>query len=136
MYLEWTKDLSTNIIWIDKQHKIFFKKMDDFLVATCEGKGDIESITALTEIEDYANIHFGTEEKYMLQYSYPNYKIQKAQHEKYKITFEGLRAKFSIEGASKDFLREFQIDIIEWYKNHVKKLDQEFADFLREKKLF
>ena len=130
MFLKWTKDLSTRIIWIDRQHINFFKKMDQFLVATNIGKGHVEAVTALNEIEDYAKYHFATEEKYMLQENYPEYKLHETEHKKYKEKFKGLKDKFMLEGASSDFLRAFQLDIIDWYKNHIKKFDMNLARFL------
>ena len=49
----------------------------------------------------------------MLQYDYPNRKPHISQNKKYKEKFKELKAKYEIEDASKDFLREFQLGIID-----------------------
>ena len=130
MFIQWDDSLFTGIKWIDEQHKIFIEKMDKYLEVICGGKGPAEAVTALKEVEDYVNFHFSTEEKYMLQYDYPSRKLHMSQHKAYKEKFNELKDKYGIEGASNDFLREFQLGIIDWYVNHIKNHDKIFADFL------
>ena len=133
MFLKWDENLNTDIVWIDKQHKNFFKKMDKFLEASSGGRGGAEAISALKESEDYINTHFDTEERYMMQYDYPATKLHKAKHTKYRSKLKELKVKYNVEGASNNFIREFQLGIIDWYKNHINKFDKEFAAYLKTK---
>ncbi|MFC1562525.1 bacteriohemerythrin [candidate division KSB1 bacterium] len=133
MGIEWKEYLSSGIRWIDDQHKCFFKKIDIFLEDIQANKGSVESVTALKEVEDYVHFHFSTEERYMLQYDYQNRKLHMSQHKIYRKKFEKLKTKYGIEEASTDFLREFQLSIIDWYMNHIQKHDKKLADYLSEK---
>ena len=131
--LQWDENLDTGIRWIDEQHRIFLMKMGDFLDASITGRGEAEAITALKNVEDYINSHFNLEEKYMLQFDYSEQKNHKSEHKKYKLKLKELKGKYNIEGASNDFIREFQLGIIDWYKNHIRVCDKKFAQFLKTK---
>ena len=109
--------------------------MDAFLQAACAGKGRIEVGSALKDVEDYIDSHFATEEKYMVQSDYPNRKQHTSEHMKYRIRSERMKTKFSMEGASDDFIREFQLEIVDWYKNHINKHDKKMAEFFKNKNI-
>ena len=135
MFISWEESLATNIKWIDNQHKIFIKKMDKFLQAACDGKGSIESAAALKDVEDYTNSHFATEERYMLQMDYQNRKQHTSEHLKYRIIFARVKSQYAMEGASNDFIREFQLVIVNWYKNHINKHDKKMANFFKSRNI-
>ena len=68
MEIEITEDLTTGISWIDDQHKNLFTKANNYITAVNQNRGHKEIQTAIHLLEEYANTHFSTEEKYMKLY--------------------------------------------------------------------
>ncbi len=87
MESQWTEDLATNIPVIDTQHKKIITRTNEFLRAVSQGRGQKEIETAVKILEGFAQSHFETEEKFMLQYKFPDYKLHKTQHQNYKNTY-------------------------------------------------
>ena len=130
----WSDDLATGIPWIDTQHKNIITRANDFLDAVSQGRGKKEIDKAVKLLETFAYTHFETENKYMLQYKYPDYKLHKAQHEKYIKVIETLKMEYDIQVLSPDFIRKIKTVLLSYLQNHIEKFDKPLADFLRKSK--
>lgn len=78
MFIEWNDNLKTGIPIIDEQHQeliVMLNRLGRFR----EGRNSFNK--ALTDLQDYINIHFRTEEEYMISTKYPDYDKHKASHE-------------------------------------------------------
>lgn len=77
MFIEWNDNLKTGVPIIDEQHQdliIMLNRLGRF-------RSGRESFNeALTELQDYINIHFKTEEDHMIFIKYPDYDKHKTSH--------------------------------------------------------
>ena len=81
--LTWNDSYSVNVKEIDQQHKKLFDMLNSLLEAMKEGKGKEIVGTIIKDMQSYTVIHFGTEERYMQKFEYPDYPKHKSEHEKF-----------------------------------------------------
>ena len=129
-YVKWSNDLETGIVLIDNQHKKLLKHIDDFFVAMKANKGSSEITSVLVFMEDYTDFHFQTEEKHMIENNYPGYRDHKKEHEILKKNIRILKNALSKYGDSKKLEEIVEVQLLEWYKDHIKNWDKDFARFL------
>jgi hemerythrin len=77
MQLFWTGDLSVGVREIDSQHRELFRMINGLDAAIKQGKAKKEIMGLVRFLDDYIVDHFGTEEKYMTAYDYPDYQLHK-----------------------------------------------------------
>ncbi len=130
----WSDDLATGIPLIDTQHKNIITRINEFLDAVSQGRGKKEIEKAIKILDEFANTHFETENKYMLQYKYPDYKLHKAQHEKYINVIDSLKIEYDIKVLSPDFVKKIKTVLLSYLRDHIEKFDKSLADFLRQSK--
>ena len=135
MEIEITEDLTTGISWIDDQHKSLFAKANNYISAVNQNRGHKEIETAIHLLEEYANTHFATEEKYMLQYGYHNHESHKNEHEKFRKIIKSLSLEYIIEDKSHELAKKIKSVLEGYIKIHVPSFDVPFAMFLRENKM-
>ena len=133
MSLLWTNDLTIGIIWIDNQHKKLIEKINGLSNAIKENRGEVEIGTILKFLEEYTKAHFDTEEKYMLNYQYPGYQTHKKEHELFKQDLKKLREEHKFLGASRELAQQIEKRVINWYLDHIAKVDKSMGTFLRSK---
>ena len=56
--------MATGIPWIDTQHKNIIIRANEFLDAVSQSKGKKEIEKAIKILDEFANTHFETENKY------------------------------------------------------------------------
>jgi hemerythrin len=136
MSINFTDDLKTNIVSIDAQHKELFRITNELLSACREGRGTEKVSEVINFLEKYVRTHFATEEKYMLDYNYPEYNFHKIQHEFFIKKAEELKNIFIKEGPSLSFTVTTSSTIVNWLTNHIRHVDGEMAKFLRKQSNF
>jgi hemerythrin-like metal-binding protein len=128
--IEWTSDYNIGIKEIDDQHLELFNKSVKLLESVNAQKEDIEEIMSFLEL--YAQEHFETEERYMMEYEYPFIEHQKDQHKKFVKTFLELKKEVIDNQLAKTYLMfRIQIFVIDWIVNHTMKEDMHFGRFLK-----
>ncbi len=130
-FIKLTQDLMTGIPVIDKQHELFFKKVNDFLVYSSTNQSMPHCEKMLKDFHDYAKGHFSTEEQFMLKYKYPELEKQRKEHREYLIKVDKLMILFKQTGNTTDFVRKVQIEVINWFKNHILTYDKVMVKFLK-----
>lgn len=128
--IEWNESFYTGVRKLDDQHK----KIIDMINKLIE-MGDLEvnseSISnTLQKMTEYSQEHFDTEEKFMLEYNYPEYSTQKEQHREFiKKTaifcFETMNYKTSVP-------KEILIYLKEWWVSHILASDMKYKSFFEE----
>jgi hemerythrin-like metal-binding protein len=84
MQLEWDNKYSVGIELIDNQHKKLFEMINNFQNSLNSGITAVNSIKLLiTEMKQYALVHFLTEEKLMFQKKFPQLKEHKQKHKEF-----------------------------------------------------
>ena len=127
----WTEEYSVNIREIDNQHKRWFAILNKLFDA--KGSNQETGILSdiLTELMEYAKIHFATEEKYFKAYGYPDADSHVKEHEAFikkvgdfKQSFE--RSKTGLDVSVLNYL-------LNWLKNHIQGSDRAYGPYLNEK---
>jgi hemerythrin len=129
--IHWTEDLTTGVAEIDSQHKELFKRINGLLEACSQGKGRGEVDKVIKFLEDYVVRHFSEEEKYMVDYSYPAYGSHKAQHLEFMGNFFSLKGEFESDGPGVHIIVRTNSLVIDWLRNHIRKVDKELGTFLK-----
>ena len=133
MAIEWTVDLATGVNEIDNQHKELFQRINDLLDACSHGKGKVEVKKVINFLEDYVITHFSEEEKYMGKHDYPEGLSHKRQHLEFMENFSRLKTQFEAEGPGIHIVVITNNLVVDWLRNHIRKVDTALGSFLKTK---
>ena len=78
--INWNDSHSVNVAEIDKQHKRLAAMINEMVEAKAGGDGKDALKEILINLIDYAATHFRTEERYFLQFGYPETESHKNEH--------------------------------------------------------
>lgn len=131
MAILWNEGLSVNVAEIDNQHKELFNRINNLLDACTQGKGSEEVKRTINFLSDYVVTHFGTEEKLMVRYNYPDYASHKEKHEKFNKEFAELKMRIQKEATGLLTTLGTNHLLIDWWLNHIGKVDKELGAFLK-----
>jgi hemerythrin len=129
-FFEWDATLSVNIDEIDHQHKHLIEMIN--VLHDSDKRDDRTKIVSeiLIKLKNYFIVHFGTEEKYMLMYDYPEALSHKTEHHKFikeVLDFElACYGNYAPYVPMLDFLKD-------WFSEHIKVTDIKLGNFLAEK---
>lgn len=129
----WSDKYSMNIKEIDEQHKNLVRMINELHDAMLHAKSKEVALGIINEMAEYTQYHFSTEEKYMVQYRYPEYTAHKKEHDKFikqvgdfKKDYESGKA-----GLSFDLLNFLK----DWLVTHIQESDKKYSPFFNEKGL-
>jgi len=131
----WNDSLSVGVDLIDRQHKSLIEKIAHLEDAIRTGQGPAEIVRTLDFLIDYTAYHFGTEEKNMRAYDYPELPAHIEKHKEFKKTLNDLAADFEEEGATQPLADSIETLLMNWFVKHIKDVDNRFGAFLRENDL-
>lgn len=132
--IDWCDDLSVDIEEIDEQHKELIRMINRLHRSTTAGDWSRQIVTmtdTLLGLIDYIQFHFATEEKYMIEYEYPEYETHNQEHSKFvtEVTSFSDAFKDGTSGLAEEMLSFLK----EWYIRHITLTDIKFGVFLRSK---
>jgi len=127
-YMEWDERFSVGIGEIDRQHKSLIDLINKLLETMKQGKGSQVIGAVLDELIAYTRTHFSVEERMFARYSYPRTAEHVAAHAKFVEKVEGFKASLAKNefGLSVDVLGF----LTTWLRDHIMKMDKEYAPFL------
>ncbi len=129
----WDHRLETGIESIDAQHWELFKRFDALELAIYEGRtrATTELVIMIEYLERYVTEHFDAEEELMLKANYPDLSRHRAEHEKFRLLFEGFRKEYKTKGA--DFYLTLDVDreLRKWWEHHILTIDMAYVPFLK-----
>lgn len=132
--LVWNEKLETGIQLMDNQHKYWLFLMNKLHDAVQENidKTLIEKI--FSGMLDYTRIHFADEERLLFENGYPDYDAHKKLHDNFIEQLEELRKRLQ-QGQLSDWQSTLEIINLmsKWFREHIRKADQKYAAFLKEK---
>ena len=76
----WTKDFSVGVTMLDEQHKRLVSTLNKLIQNPGAGTRSETVADILTELTNYAQEHFKSEEELMVKLGYPNYDDHKKEH--------------------------------------------------------
>ena len=98
-----------------------------------QGTAKDEVVRLIEFLDKYVVIHFGVEEKYMIDYNYTGYSLHKTKHEWFKKEFSDIRIKLDAEGITPDVIMLSNNLLITWFSNHIRSIDMMLGSFLKSK---
>ncbi len=128
-FLPWSDGYTVNVREIDEQHKKLVGMINALHDALVAGKGKETQGKIISDMVDYAVVHFGTEEKYMLQYGFLGYAGHKAEHDGFAKKAADLKARVDGKG--------FVLTIVvlnflkDWLQNHILVTDKEYSSHFK-----
>ncbi len=128
----WKPEYSVGVSIIDEQHKKLIELLQKLSAALRDRKGDDILHAVLSELEQYIIIHFGTEERLMSQYSYPNFPAHKKEHDSFVRKVDELKAEYQQGGGVSVAIRMFSF-LRDWLYQHILRTDKELGSFLNQK---
>ena len=123
----WHESFSVGIRKIDKQHQELINIMNS-LVENEDASGHSENIASvLDRMTRYAQFHFETEEKLMLEYEYPDYESHREDHTQFKMK----TAKFCLDALQrKETLPDEVISYLRnWLTHHILRTDMKYKPY-------
>jgi len=133
MQTEFPINLITGVEQLDLQHMEFIARIKSLHESFVGGNNSEKLLETYQYVKFYINEHFLLEENYMLHKNYPDFENHIKAHRAFSRDFEALERIFKKEGASSHFNLDFNVQIINWLKTHILKMDMALAEFIREK---
>jgi methyl-accepting chemotaxis protein len=128
--IPWNKSLSIGLDYIDNQHKVLIKLINDLHRAMKAGKSTSTSGAILDQLIEYTETHFANEEKLFKKFRYSEYENHKKVHTGLVNQVKGLKNQFmSGDGTLSVELMDF---LQSWLKDHILKVDKKYVPFLRQ----
>ena len=127
--IQWTTDLAVGIEEIDAQHQELFRRADRFVAGLSEPSRQDVGIL-LSYLRLYCVTHFGAEESWMREVSYPGYAAHKAEHDGFVERILELSREHERRGSPG--LEPLRVGgwLQRWLEEHVSGTDRAFAKFV------
>lgn len=127
MAIEWTTNLSTGVVWQDRQHKELFKRINKLLDAMTVGLGKEEVLRLFDFLDEYFVVHFEAEEQAMNRCNYANTIGHLTEHTSFIEDVARLR-KETENNVSAVLIVEVEKRVVDWVINHFGGIDKELGE--------
>jgi|TARA_Y100000310_G_C20681205_1_gene816069 hemerythrin len=128
--IEWSDEFNMGVGLFDQQHKALLHLVNRLIDSS--GVSDDQAIVAdvMAELLRLAYDHFDYEEKFMVQYGYPDYEAHKKQHLDFIHKTQALSeaAQLRVHGVPEWLL----IHVRKWFGEHIREEDMKYKTFLKE----
>ena len=124
--IEWNDKYSVNISLIDEQHKKLFEIINKAIVAKKHCKATKDVLEILDEMTEYALKHFEIEERYMKEFSFPEYQNHRKEH--IDFTNNTIDYKNRVVGGDLQIINEILEYLNQWLVNHIQASDRKYID--------
>jgi len=133
MGIVWDESFVLGIDEIDQQHRSIVEHFTSFSEAVQSGSAKDTLAEMAAFLVEYAQLHFATEERYMLQYEYPRIGEQRSEHESFTRDAHELQKRIEEEGASRELAIALTGKMVRWVIQHVRNHDREMVNFVKER---
>ncbi|WP_067516361.1 bacteriohemerythrin [Endozoicomonas ascidiicola] len=126
LYIVWSDDLNLGINIIDEQHRGLVSLINSFYYHIQMGASMVTMQSTLKTIEDYAKIHFATEEAVMAGLGFEGLDAHRISHDNLLLKTQQLLSSVKTDQdvyGVMPFLRR-------WWMDHIVKEDREFVDLI------
>jgi hemerythrin len=131
MGIVWTANLATGINEIDSQHKELFNKINNLINAMSKGEGKKVIEDVFKFLTEYCKVHFNMEEGLMTSKKYPDFASHKQLHNGFMTKLAELKKRVDTEGVSSTIVIDAQPLLVDWWYNHINKVDKALGEFLK-----
>jgi hemerythrin-like metal-binding protein len=127
--LNWTEEYSVGVQEFDNQHKKLMAIINKLFTLYTEKKfSNIDVNPIFAELNDYANIHFSTEEHYFNLYNYPQKAEHLAMHAAHRKKMIELKNEYDAENSEKTLFAISNF-LNEWWIWHINNADKEYTNY-------
>ena len=129
--ITWTDDFSVGVAAIDAQHKTLIAMINQ-LIREPSAAARSETVNKLlSEMSDYALLHFQAEETLMAAHNYPHIEEQITMHRAFhtktiRFCIDVLYRDEALPGVMLTYLRD-------WWTHHILEEDKKYSAFFRER---
>ena len=123
----WNDKYSVNNAIIDEQHKRLLEILFKLERLVNRKKDASEMVALLSDMSDYAQQHFVSEERFMQSIGYPKLEAHKEEHSKY--TLEVLKFTLSHLDDAPENPREVLNFLTHWWTDHILKVDMDYSKY-------
>ena len=124
--IEWDESYSVNVGIIDRQHKKLFEHANGYHEAVKKGKSESAIRKLLDGLIEYATVHFGTEERYFIQFNYEETEEHKHEHKVLAAKIRDLNTKLRVGVSIED--DEVSKFLKIWLDAHIKGTDHKYIE--------
>jgi len=124
--IEWNDKYSVCILLIDEQHKKLFEIINKAVIANKHSKTAKDILRILDEMTEYALKHFEIEERYMKEFSFPEYLTHRKEHIDFVDTT--IYYKNKVVGGNFHIINEILEYLNQWLVNHIQASDRKYID--------
>lgn len=131
MNIEWTDDLSVDDATLDDHHKNFFDQFRSVQSNPIAADDTARLFKLFDFLDEHIFRHFQYEENYMRNHGFPEFEEHKVLHDQFVDEFQDFKK--SILSDEESFSVEELVKWMgEWWTEHIKDKDQEYARYIRE----
>jgi hemerythrin-like metal-binding protein len=124
--LHWSDDYSLNIKRIDEQHKKLVEMINRVYDSIIRNEDDDVLDQVISDMADYAFVHFKNEEKYFEQFSYEEASSHIAEHKFFLKKVEKFRDEH--KSHHPELKQEVMSFLQKWLTNHIMHTDRKYKD--------
>ncbi len=130
--IKWTPKLSVGVSEIDEQHQKLYAIIDELVKAQHAVLDKSAVLAIITQLVDYSDYHFRTEDNFMIENSYPLFLSHRKEHLAYIKKMGTLIDDLENKGATltEDIL-EF---LCSWWQTHIAESDLKYARYIKSQK--
>jgi hemerythrin-like metal-binding protein len=126
------RTMSTGVDSIDAQHQQLFDILNGLMIAMQTGRAKDQIGRILTEIEQYAGMHFDHEEACMWRFECPVAQQNMEAHAEFERTFERFAEDFDRDGPSPTMALRMQNELSDWISSHIFRTDVQLKRYVPE----
>ena len=128
--LTWNDRYSVKNALIDNQHKTIFELLNS-LYDSLQNKESLAPIVEIIDrLDDYAVVHFRSEENLMEEKRFPQLEAHKVQHDRFRKKATEFKRDFS--EISGDMTIDLFVFLKHWWINHILTSDQAYVPYVSE----
>ncbi len=134
MKVRMEEHLMTGDQQIDLHTQGLIERMNQFFSDCSRKKGQEKVFEFLRYLDDYSFIHFRLEEHTMHQVDYAGYPDQRTEHREFRNRIRQLQEECRRSGPATDLVIRVNRTVMDWYTQHILRLDAKFAKYMKAKK--
>lgn len=128
--ITWQKEYELGIEEIDNQHKKIVEIINRLLPMSLKLTDEEALKIILKELTDYADYHFGTEEKYFKLFNYPGAAGHIEIHNQYRHRIEEYKKEFAAAKTEEVFFNLNNL-LKDWWISHINGVDREYVPLFK-----
>ncbi|MEW6107779.1 MAG: hemerythrin family protein [Nitrospirota bacterium] len=136
--MQLAEDIGIGVPIIDKRHRELINRLDNLRAAIKKQVCRYTIEDMITFLDEYTEINFCEEEKYMRYYGYPEYASHREKHRQFltelhflKEELHNIRA-LGLKGSYELSVETVQV-VVDWVTGHVADDDKRLGDFLKQR---